>query len=201
MDFNSGGRQAIERLVKAYGFSTRQALSDHLGVSKSTLATRYMRDIFPSDWIIQCAMETGVSLEWLVTGTGEGAGNTTPIHQRPANDNALKDVTAIACKKIIDGGIFDSNFLMLDKAMIPESILKPLIILKNETSYLAENEFSEITDGLWVIDIEGKISIRTLVRVPVGKVQVNNEQSSFECMLNEIKPIAKCVFKLLADVE
>ncbi|WP_143340009.1 helix-turn-helix transcriptional regulator, partial [Cronobacter sakazakii] len=90
MDFNSGGRQAIERLVKAYGFSTRQALSDHLGVSKSTLATRYMRDIFPSDWIIQCAMETGVSLEWLVTGTGEGAGNTTPIHQRPANDNALK---------------------------------------------------------------------------------------------------------------
>ncbi|EKM5753291.1 phage repressor protein, partial [Cronobacter sakazakii] len=53
----------------------------------------------------------------------------------------------------------------------------------------------------WVIDIEGKISIRTLVRVPVGKVQVNNEQSSFECMLNEIKPIAKCVFKLLADVE
>lgn len=46
MDFNSGGKKAIERLVEAYGFGTRQALCDHLGVSKSTMATRYMRDIF-----------------------------------------------------------------------------------------------------------------------------------------------------------
>lgn len=55
MDFNSGGKKAIERLVEAYGFGTRQALCDHLGVSKSTMATRYMRDIFPADWVIQCA--------------------------------------------------------------------------------------------------------------------------------------------------
>lgn len=46
MDFSSGGKKVIERLVEAYGFSTRQALCDHLGVSKSTMATRYMRDIF-----------------------------------------------------------------------------------------------------------------------------------------------------------
>lgn len=55
---NQGGKAAIERLVKAYGFTTRQALADHLGVSKSTLANRYMRDTFPADWIIQCALET-----------------------------------------------------------------------------------------------------------------------------------------------
>ncbi|WP_228706637.1 helix-turn-helix transcriptional regulator [Klebsiella pneumoniae] len=53
---NQGGKAAIERLVKAYGFTTRQALADHLGVSKSTLANRYMRDTFPADWIIQCAL-------------------------------------------------------------------------------------------------------------------------------------------------
>ncbi|MDA7147119.1 helix-turn-helix domain-containing protein, partial [Escherichia coli] len=35
-------------MVKAYGYKTRQALADHLGISKSTLATRYMRDIFPA---------------------------------------------------------------------------------------------------------------------------------------------------------
>ncbi|WP_249824496.1 helix-turn-helix domain-containing protein, partial [Escherichia coli] len=31
MDFSSGGKKVIERLVEAYGFSTRQALCDHLG--------------------------------------------------------------------------------------------------------------------------------------------------------------------------
>ena len=50
---------------------TRQALADHIGVSKSTLANRYMRDTFPADWIIQCSLETGASLTWLTTGNGQ----------------------------------------------------------------------------------------------------------------------------------
>ncbi|MEI7199391.1 helix-turn-helix transcriptional regulator [Pectobacterium parvum] len=65
---NQGGKAAIERLVEAYGFSTRQALCDHLGVSNSTIANRYMRDTFSSDWIIQCSIETGTYLRWLSTG-------------------------------------------------------------------------------------------------------------------------------------
>lgn len=71
MDFNSGGKKVIERLVEAYGFTTRQALCDHLGVSKSTMAKRYMRDIFPADWVLQCVIETGVSVDWLISGKGE----------------------------------------------------------------------------------------------------------------------------------
>lgn len=38
---------------------------------KITMATRYMRDIFPADWVLQCVLETGVSIDWLVTGNGE----------------------------------------------------------------------------------------------------------------------------------
>lgn len=68
---NKGEKEAIERLVKAYGFSTRQALCDHLGVSKSALAKRYMRDTFPSDWVIQCALETVLSVNWLGFGIGD----------------------------------------------------------------------------------------------------------------------------------
>ncbi|MCU6527849.1 helix-turn-helix domain containing protein, partial [Escherichia coli] len=77
MNLEKGGRGAIERMVEAYGFKTRQALCDHLGISKSTLATRYMRDSFPAEWVIQCALETGTSLSWLTNGYGikEGSQN------------------------------------------------------------------------------------------------------------------------------
>ncbi len=68
---NSGGREAIERLLKAYGFTTKQALADHLKISKSTMANRNLRDSFPAEWVIQCALETGASLLWLATGQGE----------------------------------------------------------------------------------------------------------------------------------
>lgn len=81
MNLEKGGRGAIERMVEAYGFKTRQALCDHLGISKSTLATRYMRDSFPAEWVIQCALETGTSLNWLTTGHGskQTSGNTNTM--------------------------------------------------------------------------------------------------------------------------
>lgn len=36
---NKGGKAAIERLVEAYGFTTRQALADHLKYQKALWRT------------------------------------------------------------------------------------------------------------------------------------------------------------------
>ncbi|WP_433689885.1 helix-turn-helix transcriptional regulator [Kosakonia cowanii] len=68
MDLRRGGKAAIERMLEAYGFTTKQALCQQLEISSSTLANRYLRDTFPADYVIQCALETGASLQWLVTG-------------------------------------------------------------------------------------------------------------------------------------
>ncbi|HBH14454.1 MAG TPA: phage repressor protein, partial [Leclercia adecarboxylata] len=67
---NTGGQPVIERILKAYGFTTRQSLCNHLGISQSTMANRYARNTFPSDWTIICSIETGVSLMWLISGEG-----------------------------------------------------------------------------------------------------------------------------------
>lgn len=67
---NHGIKTAIKHLIEAYGFTTRQAIAEYLVVSKSKLANRYMRDTFPGDWKIQCALKTGASLRWLSTPVG-----------------------------------------------------------------------------------------------------------------------------------
>jgi len=180
MDFNVGGRGAIERMVEAYGFTTRQALCDKLGVSKSSLATRYMRDSFPSDWVIQCALETGVSLEWLVYGSGES-------RQTIAND-----LLRLPHKKIIDGQLFDASFYFYDKALLPLNIIKPAIVSDSGKNYFVDFNINEIIDGTWLLDIEGKTSIKKIMRIPVGKVKITNDISSFECLLEDIKFLAKC---------
>ena len=59
---NRGGQSVIDRILKAYGFSSRQAFCNHLGISQSTMANRYARDTFPADWVVICSMETGVAL-------------------------------------------------------------------------------------------------------------------------------------------
>lgn len=182
MDFKSGGRKAIDRLIEAYGFTTRQALCDHLGVSKSTLATRYMRDIFPAEWIIQGALETGVSLSWLTTGEGVMFENAK-----------LNDVVQIPRKKLLDGKLYDSNFYMFDKAFLPDGLKDPVVILDGDITYIADRQFDEVQDGKWVIDIEGTISVRDIIRIPGGKVRVEGGKFAFECLLNEINFIHSIV--------
>jgi len=206
MDFSTGGKAAIERLVAAYGYTTRQALCDRLGVSKSTMATRYMRDIFPADWIIQCVLETGASLEWLSYGTGEAftginSGNSI-ANLKSANENALNDVITVQKKKIVDGNLYSANFFMLDKAMLPSHIIKPIIVVDDTAQYVAEENTDEISDGIWLVEIEGKVSIKQLTRIPVGRVRVNPLEGThyFECGINELKAIAKCHYYLMVNV-
>ncbi|HBC0641552.1 TPA: phage repressor protein CI [Serratia marcescens] len=182
MDFKTGGRAVIDRLIEAYGFTTRQALCDHLGVSKSTLATRYMRDIFPAEWVIQCALETGVSLGWLASNKG-------PMYESPTSD-----IISVPRFKLIDGNIYESNYYIFDKAFIPERSIEPIAIIDSEVIYIAEKHFDEINDGKWLISIEGKISIRDLIRIPGKKLRVHDGKFHFDCDVNDVEPLAEIKF-------
>ena len=206
MDFNKGGQEVIKRLLTAYGFTTRQALCNQLGASTSTMSTRWMRDVFPADWVIQCAIETGASLEWLSFGKGEafpnGSSTKSNGTEKSANENLLSDVVAVPRKKVVDGNLYDSNFYMLDKAMLPSHLSNPLIVVDDDVSYVAERKTDELTDGTWLVEIEGQVSIKELMRIPVGKVRVTAVpgSTSFECGINDLKPLAKCHYYLMTDV-
>lgn len=175
---NQGGKAAIERLVEAYGFTTRQALADHLEVSKSTLANRYMRDTFPADWIIQCALETGTSLNWLTTGQGLKQSSQT------ATTEELVKFRLIAGKMVEDGSyVFDASFL-------PANLSAPIVVLDGSATYICEQTFAEVLDGHWLINIDGTYSIRLITRLPKGMIKISAAENSFECAFSDIELIA-----------
>jgi len=176
---NQGGKAAIERLVEAYGFTTRQALADHLDVSKSTLANRYMRDTFPADWIIQCALETGVSLNWLTTGQG------LKTNSKNATTEELVKFRLTEGKMIEEGSfIFDSSFL-------PASLHLPIIVIDGATTYICDKKFGEVLDGHWLINIDGTYSIRSIIRLPKGRIKISSLDDSFECNFSDIEIVAR----------
>ncbi len=179
MDLVKGGRGAIERMVEAYGFSTRQALCEQLGVSKSTLATRYMRDSFPSDWVIQCTLETGASLRWLTSGEGK------------MFEDFRNDLVTIPRKKLAEGKLLDSNHYYFDKSFLPELSSEAICIIDNGVAYLADRTFHEVRDGKWLVDIEGKVYIRDIIRIPNGNIKVEGGKYSFDCKLDEIVFLAR----------
>ncbi|AWC69318.1 phage repressor protein CI [Serratia marcescens] len=179
LDLDKGGRAAIERMIDAYGCGTKTALAELLGISKGTLSNRYLRDTFPADYVIQCSLDTGVSLKWLATGLGA------------MFNDISQDVVSIPRKKLIQGELFDANLYLFDKAILPKDIKKPVAILDENTIHITESDFTQITDGEWVINIDKKISIRKIALLPKAKVKVSNSENTFECSIEDIGYISK----------
>lgn len=174
MNLNTGGQEVIHRLLDAYGYKTRQALCERLSVSKSTMATRYMRDLFPADWVIQASIETGANVEWLAFGKGPKFSNE--------NHEALK-----VPSMLLEGGVLsDGEDILFDERLYPNSIASPCVLISDSGKYLLDTGFKEITDGNWLLDIDGLKSIREVMRLPMQKVRVTNESGSFDCPIDAV---------------
>ncbi|WP_222888591.1 phage repressor protein CI [Enterobacter sp. C2] len=196
---DSGGRDAINRLIKAYNFSSRQQLCDHLSVSKSTMANRYLRDSFPAEWVIQCALETGVSLLWLTTGQGEKNDNDSQEKSfdfvNPTHIKKLSEVVAPEIDKAtLDGGaLVEHGKIILDNSLIPHNMTNPLLIHTENGSYLVDRSGTPPVNGVWLVDIDGIKTIAKLARIPGNRLVVQQGESSFECSLVDIEVVGRAM--------
>lgn len=185
MYLEKGGRGAIERMVEAYGFKTRQALCNHLGISKSTLATRYMRDSFPAEWVIQCALETNTSLKWLTTGHGSKEGS------QKAN------IKEIEKQVLADGALSKDGSYVFDASFLPENLQNPVVVTDGTSEYICDRDHEDVRDGIWVVSIDGEIALRSLTRLPGSRLRVEGGNSSFECAIKDIEILAKVLVSCL----
>ncbi|QLO97475.1 phage repressor protein CI [Enterobacter hormaechei] len=187
IEFSQGGSDVLDRVIQAYGFNTKLALAEHLDIASSSLANRYKRDLFPADIVVKCMAETGATLEWLATGQG-----------RKFNDEDL-DIMKLPRKKIVDGKLYESGFLMLDKVIfLPGKPLpqNPVCVIDNSLQYIIDQHFTEVYDDVWLVEVEGKTSVRTLTRIPVGKVRVSGVGMAFDCGIDDIKIIGRVVLTI-----
>ncbi|EDQ9670936.1 phage repressor protein [Salmonella enterica subsp. enterica] len=187
IEFSQGGSEVLDRVIQAYGFNTKLALAEHLDIASSSLANRYKRDFFPADIVVRCMAETGATLEWLATGQG-----------RKFNDDEL-DIMKLPRKKIVDGKLYESGFLMLDKVtFLPSKPLpqNPICVIDNTMQYIVDQHFTEVYDDVWLVEVEGKTSVRTLTRIPVGKVRVSGVGMAFDCAIDDIVVIGRVVLTI-----
>ena len=199
MGSDTGGKAAIERLLAAYGFTTKQALSEHLNVSKSTMANRVLRDSFPADWIIQCALETGVSLLWLATGQGSmKAGSETEKRSHNENKQAIKPLSKLITPSIPKGTLENGQLSIDEEIFLDHSILpadyEELMFLETPTNcYLIDKSIKQVSNGFWLINIDGMIIIAKIMRIPGNKIVVNQDEASFECSTDDVEVIGRAV--------
>ena len=183
----SHSSEVLDRVINAYGFTSKLMLADHFGMASSSLAGRYKRGGFPADMVVRCVAETGASLEWLATG-----------QDRKFDDEEL-DIIKMPRRKIVDGLLYDAGRYMLDKVSflpgvpLPKS---PNCVLEGNSQFIVDTLFTEVYDDQWLVEIEGKISIRTLTRIPIKKVRVSGVGMAFDCAIEDIKILGRVVLTI-----
>ncbi|MDM3091570.1 helix-turn-helix domain-containing protein [Citrobacter sp. Cf072] len=178
----------LNRVIEAYGFTQKLQLAEHLDMAASSLSSRYKRGVFPADIVVKCIAETGVNLEWLATGEG-----------KKFNDNEL-DILKFPRKKLVDGQLYDSGYAMFDKIFFRAGTplpAAPICVQDEKAQYILDQQFAEVFDGEWLVNIEGKSSIRTLTRIPVKKVRVSGVGMAFDCGLEDIEIIGRVVMTIV----
>lgn len=195
---NTGGREAIHRLMAAYDFKSRQQLCDHLGASKSTMANRYLRDSFPAEWVIQCALETGVSLLWLTTGQGSQVQTLNLKNINSVNSSKVVPLSELVSPEIdkatLNGGLLvDAGKAIIDSSILPSDSSNLLLVTTSGDSYLIDRNQTPPVNGMWLVDIDGIKSIVKLTRLPGNRLVVHQDDSSFECGLDDIEVVGRAL--------
>ncbi|MBY0741339.1 helix-turn-helix domain-containing protein [Klebsiella sp. M581] len=172
----------LDRICEAYGFSQKTQLANHFDIASSSLSNRYTRGAISYDFAAHCALETGANLRWLLTGEGEAF-----VNNRESSD-----------AKRIDGFTLSEEILKSDKQLSVDAqfFTKPLtdgMAIRSEGKIYFVDKQASLSDGLWLVDIEGAISIRELTKLPGRKLHVAGGKVPFECGIDDIKALGRVV--------
>lgn len=187
LDPESDSAPVLDRVLEAYGFTQKLQLAEHLGIASSSMSARYKRGGLPADIMLKCMAETGVTLEWLATGQG-----------RKFEDEEV-DILKLPRRKIVDGLMYDAGMYMLDKVSFLPGVplpTSPICVLEGNNQFIVDTSFTEVYDDQWLVEIEGKTSIRTLTRIPIKKVRVSGVGMAFDCGIDDINVIGRVVLTI-----
>ncbi|UIM99388.1 helix-turn-helix domain-containing protein [Yersinia ruckeri] len=190
----SGGKAVLRRMLDAYGFSTQKELGDLLGIPTGTISTWIRRDFFPGDVVVTCALDTRVSLEWLATGKGSASVDNSVS----TNNLLINDTVIIDKKRLVSGRLEGYEKFVLDKGFIPEGIdwNKLCLVYSGKNSWLVEINAAEISNGNWLLDIDGVLDIYTVSRRPGNKLRIVNSNEEFDCLVDEVKAQGLVIAKM-----
>lgn len=179
LGFNN--EEVLDRICEAYGFSQKIQLARHFEIASSSLANRYSRDSISYDFIVHCALETGVNLAWLLTGKG------SPFAKSSINDTQHVERFTLSEEHLVNDGD-----LSIAGKFFSKPLTNPIAVYFDGKLHFIERDAS-LSDGQWLVDIEGAISIRELTKLPGRKLHVTGGKIPFECGFDAIKALGRVV--------
>lgn len=182
LDSQVNNEELLDRICQVYGFTQKIQLARHFNIAASSLQNRYARGTISYDFAVQCALDTGASLRWLMTGQG------AQFDGQPTQGDPL----TVALFTLSDGRLEENTTLSIDSHFFSKQLTRGIAVRAEGKLHFVEKDAS-LTDGLWLVEIEGTTSIRDLTLLPGKKLHVAGGKIPFECVIGEIKTVGRVV--------
>ncbi|WP_213191358.1 phage repressor protein CI [Klebsiella aerogenes] len=187
---SSGGKEILQRIMQAYGFTMQKELGDHLDIPSGTMSAWVRREHFPGDVVIVCALDTGASLYWLATGNGGLYESNVTL---PTEQMALATIRKY---RLENGELKKTGNWLADPSMIPDNHDGLMFVEGMGKSWLVDISAKNIANGRWLISIDGAMDVFNVIRLPGNKVRLSNGSAEFECNLSDITPSGTVIFTI-----
>ncbi|PHM64464.1 repressor [Xenorhabdus stockiae] len=179
---NFNNEELLNRICQIYGFSQKIQLAKHFNIAASSIQNRYKRGNMSYDLAVHCALETGASINWLMTGEGSAY----------EDKSSSTDTKPFELLSLIDGKLTKNANLNISGDLFNKQLSRGVCIRTDGKTHFIEQD-ATLSDGLWLVDIEGAMSIRELTILPGKKLHVSGGNVPFECSIDDIKTLGRVV--------
>ncbi|CAM4073784.1 phage repressor protein CI [Serratia silvae] len=186
LEIKSSNEEVLDRICQIYGYGQKVQLARHFGIAASSLQNRYTRGAISYDFAAHCALETGANLQWILMGTGERFIGEGVASNDSISTGLLKLFT------LSEGSLEEDGVLSIDLKLFSKIPINAQCIRFEGKTYFVELHTS-LSDGLWLVDIEGAISIRELTVLPAKRLHVAGGKVPFECTVGEITTLGRVI--------
>ncbi|MDV6252089.1 phage repressor protein CI [Vibrio sp. EA2] len=184
------GREFTEKLKDVTGCKTYDLLADYYGIPKSTFSTWHTHNRTGWELIIRTHLATGASIRYLALGEGEPFGDGEP------NTLTSQDLQIFT---LIDGALVEAGKTAIDLVTLDRFGLKPSLtqVIEDDLGiYYINKESTDPVSGDYLIDIDGRLSINYLQRLPGKKLAIAFGNSTIEVSEEDIKVLGRVAMEM-----
>lgn len=181
------GREFTDKLREVTNCPQYNQLADYFGIPRSTILTWHRHDRTPFELIVREHLNSGASIKYLALGEGE-----------PFSDNHSPN-ESLAIFRLEGGSLEKRGSMSLDLATLDRFGLKPSktqVIEDDAGIYYVNKESVDPISGDYLIDVDGRLSINYLQRLPGKKLAIAFDTSTIEVSEEDIKVLGRVVMEM-----
>ncbi|MUK40972.1 transcriptional regulator [Aliivibrio fischeri] len=182
-----GGKEFTENLKNVANVDTFLKLADVFGIPRTTITTWNTHDRTSFELIVRAHLATGASVRYMALGEGE------------AFENNISTIPSLKVSKLVDGALLDGGKINLDEEALERFGLTPLntqIIEDDSGMYYINKESTDPVSGDYLLDVDGRLSINNLQRLPGKKLAIAFGSSTIEVSEEDVKVVGRVAMEM-----